>query len=83
MNSNCKCCKAPITVFTDSPAPVECEACETIACKCGLLPKHFINQRGLNTSKLVCWHCNNLIEVNFENSDMGISFEARVALGLK
>jgi hypothetical protein len=82
MHTNCKSCKAPIAVHTDRPtAPYQCEACETVTCKCG--SSVFTVQRTFTARKLVCTVCDNLIDADFTSAEIGLSFEALQALGLK
>jgi len=70
MNTRCTHCSAPIAVSTDSPNAVhECEACETLTCKCGL------SVYVVSPGKLSCL-CGNVLELNFD-SPVAQSFEAQ------
>ena len=66
MNTNCRDCGCPIQIHSDTSAQAQCEACETVLCKCG--STDFKLQRGLYCQKVVCVECNNLIEAIFDKT---------------
>jgi len=78
MKTKCKDCGAPVDVHSDLQIEVQCEACETVTCKCG--STEFKNQSGLYCEKVVCVKCDNLIEVDFHKHGTRISDEGLISL---